>query len=187
MKVFLGKAPVFFGLLLGIAVSASAQDYTGDMGVLYTDIGMSGAMMDAATESSSDPSMDYSRSQVDKNIMSIVANNTQPDISEDALVFRYSNSVQKKNLAQFVEKARAADPEGAAKLEQILSSNDIIGYIGQEISSFGLKTNNVADAYTVYWMTACKLHIMIPVISQNRRFGPCVLRLHQLYLALQNF
>ena len=70
------------------------------------------------------------------------------------LKFAPSASRKSRNLAQFVEKSREADPQGAAQMERLFASTDVIGEIGKGIAPYGLKTNNVADAYAVYWMTA---------------------------------
>jgi hypothetical protein len=39
-------------------------------------------------------------------------------------------------------------------MEALFASSDIIGAIGQAMATIGLKTNNVADAYAVYWVAA---------------------------------
>jgi hypothetical protein len=68
--------------------------------------------------------------------------------------YRPSKALTKKHLAQFVAKSRASDPAMAEKMEQLFASQDVIKYIGEGISPFGLRTDDVADAYAVYWMTA---------------------------------
>ena len=130
-----------------------AQDYTGDMGMLYTDIGMSGAMMDSATESGIF-SAETVRTSFEKNIIDIVASKNSVRISGNTTSFNHSMQQQKKNLAQFVAKAKNANQKGGAQLEIIFTSTDIIADVGKGIAPYGLKTNNVADAYAVYWMTA---------------------------------
>jgi hypothetical protein len=71
-----------------------------------------------------------------------------------SLVYKPSLSVRKKNLAQFVAKTRAVDPQGAAKMEQIFASTDIINEMGKAIAPFGLRADNAADAYTTWWINA---------------------------------
>jgi hypothetical protein len=68
--------------------------------------------------------------------------------------FRPSAAVRKRNFAQFVAKTRASDPQGADQLEQTLASSDIIGTMGKQLAPFGFKTNDVADAMTVYLIEA---------------------------------
>ena len=70
------------------------------------------------------------------------------------LEFSPSKSLRKKFLDQFVQKTRTTDPVGAEKMQQLFASTDVIGEIGKGIAFLGLETDNVADAYTVYWMTA---------------------------------
>ncbi|QTD56141.1 DUF6683 family protein [Parasphingorhabdus cellanae] len=71
-----------------------------------------------------------------------------------ALQYEPSMQQRKKNFANFVKKTRKADPAGATQLEQMLTQNDVIGLISREVSSAGLSVNNVADAYTIWWITA---------------------------------
>lgn len=68
--------------------------------------------------------------------------------------FRPSAEVRKRNFAQFVSKVRATDPGTATELEKAFASQDVIGVTGKEIAKYGLKTNDVADALTVYFITA---------------------------------
>jgi hypothetical protein len=58
------------------------------------------------------------------------------------------------NQANFVSKTKKIDPAGAEQLSQMFSSIDIISAIQQALSPFGLRTDNVVDAYAVYWMSA---------------------------------
>jgi hypothetical protein len=41
-------------------------------------------------------------------------------------------------------------------MEQFFSSTDVIGQIGDAMQSIGLKRNNAADAYALYWVSAWK-------------------------------
>lgn len=59
------------------------------------------------------------------------------------------------NLARFVEKTRAADPEGAAKMAALFASTDIIGAIDARMrESYDMRVDNLADAYAVWWVGA---------------------------------
>ncbi|WP_310425640.1 DUF6683 family protein [Chamaesiphon sp. VAR_48_metabat_135_sub] len=70
------------------------------------------------------------------------------------LTFKVSSTVRRRNLARFVATTRKVDPEGATKMEQLFASTDVIGQISKAIAPYGLRTNNVADAYAVYWTSA---------------------------------
>jgi hypothetical protein len=70
------------------------------------------------------------------------------------LTYKVSTTVRRRNLAQFVERTREVDPDGAEKLEQFLGSNNVIDQIDKAMMTIGLKSNNVADAYAVYWTNA---------------------------------
>jgi hypothetical protein len=70
------------------------------------------------------------------------------------LTYTPSKSRTRTNLQTFVNKSRAADPAGAAQMEQEFASGDIMGQIGGIMSSVGLSKNNVADAFALYWVNA---------------------------------
>ena len=71
-----------------------------------------------------------------------------------ALVYVPSKAVRKQNLARFVQESRAKDPQGASKMEQLFQTTDIIEQIGAAMRPVGLRVNNVADAYAVWWISA---------------------------------
>jgi hypothetical protein len=82
------------------------------------------------------------------------AQNTTFQGNTAKLAYRPSNSVHQRTLTQIVENTRAQDPAGAQKLEQLLSSKNIIAKINQDMPRLGLQPNNVADAYALYWASA---------------------------------
>jgi hypothetical protein len=68
-----------------------------------------------------------------------------------------STARTRTNLQNFANKTRKNDPEGAAKMEQLFASTDIIGQIGSVMQSYaGLDKNNAADAFALYWVSAWK-------------------------------
>jgi hypothetical protein len=69
---------------------------------------------------------------------------------------RYTPSIERRraNLAAFVAKSRAADPAGAESLAQLFASGDIIARIGEALAPQGLRIDDLADAYAVWWITA---------------------------------
>jgi hypothetical protein len=76
----------------------------------------------------------------------------QPDTAK--LAYHPSTLVHQRTLTQIIENTRAQDPAGAQKLEQLLSSKNIIAKINQDMPRIGLQPNNVADAYALYWASA---------------------------------
>jgi hypothetical protein len=78
----------------------------------------------------------------------------RPPVSPLLLRYVPSAARRKSNLAKFAVKGRDSDPAGAAKMAQLFASTDVIGQIGAEMSSYGLRIDNVADAYAVYWINA---------------------------------
>lgn len=71
-------------------------------------------------------------------------------------VLRYTPSKTRRsaNLAAFIQKTRAADPAGAADLQKLFAQGDFIEKIGALVAPQGLRIDNVADAYTLWWITA---------------------------------
>ena len=92
------------------------------------------------------------------------SNNSKPNINSSKSAVRpaatnqlsYTPSLarRKQNLAQFVAKSRAVNPEGATQLSQILASTDVISAVGKAMNAVGLRSDNLADAYAVYWSSA---------------------------------
>ena len=74
--------------------------------------------------------------------------------SAGALAFRPSASVRRRVLAGYVEAMRKTNPQGAAKMQKVFASQDIFAFLGRGMAHYGLKTNNVADAMTMYMAVA---------------------------------
>lgn len=71
------------------------------------------------------------------------------------LTYNRQTARTRRNLAKFVEETRATDPAGAAKMQALFASTDIIGMIDQKMQqTYGMRANNVADAYAVWWVSA---------------------------------
>jgi hypothetical protein len=85
-----------------------------------------------------------------------------------SLDFTTSLSVRQRNFARFVEKTRAQSPENAAEMENLLASTDVIAAIGSAMAPYGLRTNNVADAYAVYWIAAWEASRSIVSSTETR-------------------
>lgn len=68
----------------------------------------------------------------------------------------YTPSLERRqiNLSELAEQRKVKDLEGAKELEELLSSNQIIETVQETIEPFGLKITNIADAYTLWWITA---------------------------------
>jgi hypothetical protein len=99
------------------------------------------------------------RNQVQGNQERDVVNSKKPKNSSEQIIatklaYKPSTTNRQANLKRFVEKTRQINPAGAVELEQLFTSNDIIGQINQAMSKAGLNANNVADAYALYWISA---------------------------------
>lgn len=58
------------------------------------------------------------------------------------------------NLSELAEQRQVKHLQGADELEALLSSSQAIEAIEQTIEPYGLAINNLADAYTLWWITA---------------------------------
>lgn len=68
----------------------------------------------------------------------------------------YTPSLERRqtNLSEFAEQRQVKHLDGAEDLEELLSSTQVIEAVQQTIEPFGLKITNLADAYTLWWITA---------------------------------
>jgi hypothetical protein len=77
-------------------------------------------------------------------------------VAASAALLRFTPNlaVRQRNLAGFVAKTRAQSPESADQMARLFASTDIFAAMAQGLAPKGLRIDNVADAYTVYWITA---------------------------------
>jgi hypothetical protein len=71
-----------------------------------------------------------------------------------SLEFKPSVKLRKQNIARFLAKLRADNPATAGQTVELPSVNAVMVQIDKSMASVGLKSNNVADAYAVYWANA---------------------------------
>jgi hypothetical protein len=79
---------------------------------------------------------------------------TAPVVPAARLQYRSDPGRRQANYANFVAGIAEKDAAGARSLEAVFQSTDFIAAVGQMIAPYGLTTNNVADAYTMYWINA---------------------------------
>jgi hypothetical protein len=149
-------------LLLGMAIPcvapAAAQDFTGvfDMGSLTAGLSVDGVTL--AEEKRSGTGR-YARET------------GRAATTHVNLGYRPDPALRRKHFAQFVAQARRQDPVGAAKLQQVLANENVIGTIQAGITPYGMSCNDVADAATVYlayaWM-ATRANDQDPTRAQMR-------------------
>jgi len=132
---------------------AAAQDYpmpdfASNMQLYNTEVAVSYEARRMMRQANEGAVRGFSRSQG-----ASVIPQTQPITAQTR--FTPSVSRRKANLSSFVEKSRKADPVGAAKMKELFASGDIIGAIdGKMRETYGMRADNVADAYAVWWTSA---------------------------------
>ncbi|MCJ2189073.1 DUF6683 family protein, partial [Novosphingobium beihaiensis] len=70
--------------------------------------------------------------------------------SAASLSYRPRATVRKQNFAQFVAQTRAVDPDGAEKLQHLLTSVDVMNEVQKQLGRYGMRTDNLADALAAY-------------------------------------
>ena len=68
--------------------------------------------------------------------------------------FRSSLAARRRTFASVVARTRAVNPQGAAKLQRDLAGQDPIATIAPALARYGMRTDDVADAMTVYLVGA---------------------------------
>lgn len=132
-------SPLAAAALLAIGAPTLAQDLGGalDLGQLGADIGVNAAIRANVARSASRPPAEQ---------------RTRPAAAR--LTYTPSPDRRRDNLARFVAKSRTRDPQGAARLERLFASQDVIGRIQREMAGYGFRANDVADAYAAWWINA---------------------------------
>jgi hypothetical protein len=79
---------------------------------------------------------------------------SSPDPLSSTAQFRFTPSLERRraNLAGFVQSARTSDTAGAYQLAALLGQGDIIACMEPELAKVGLHTDNLADAYALWWI-----------------------------------
>jgi hypothetical protein len=158
-------ATLFCALSLAVAPNAVAQEYSPNL-TDYVGIQLSAVPFDITVRNIENSLASRSKSSTPN----------QPSVSASKALTTFIPSVARtrQNLANFVSKTRGADPQGAAKMEALFASTDVIGMVGKGIAPYGLKTNNVADAYAVYWISAWEASRGIVGASETRQRAQAV-------------
>uniref|UniRef100_UPI00286E02F4 DUF6683 family protein n=1 Tax=Chamaesiphon sp. VAR_48_metabat_403 TaxID=2964700 RepID=UPI00286E02F4 len=71
-----------------------------------------------------------------------------------SLEFKPSIKLRQQNLSRFFAKLSANNSPGAGQTAQTPSGTAVMAQIDKGMAAVGLKSNNVADAYAVYWTSA---------------------------------
>ncbi|KHL24201.1 hypothetical protein PK98_14470 [Croceibacterium mercuriale] len=73
-----------------------------------------------------------------------------------AVDLTYAPSIERRraNLAEFVARTRADNPESATQMEELFASTDVIGQVGSALAPYGYSVADLGDAYAFWWMTA---------------------------------
>lgn len=77
-----------------------------------------------------------------------------PAAGATSLRFVPSKARRQQNLAAFVEKTRSVDPENADGLARLFASGDVIEKVGPMIRPLGLRIDDLADTYALWWVSA---------------------------------
>jgi hypothetical protein len=81
-------------------------------------------------------------------------NNAQTKTANVILSYKPSLSRRRANINNFIAANRRVNPALGAELEQVFATNDVMTELSKELAVYGLRIDNVADAFTVYWINA---------------------------------
>jgi hypothetical protein len=144
-------AYLFVAANLWVSQSLSAQEYS-NFGYSMPDVTFQYSDQRVALQQANQAAMNMLKPSSSKS--STASATFESDTSNFPPTYTPSKSVRKKNLANFVAKTRATDPAGAAQMEQLFASGDIIDQIDGMMQAKGLSVSNTADAYAVWWINA---------------------------------
>lgn len=71
---------------------------------------------------------------------------------ESVTSFNVSRVRTRQNVKSYIAQARANNPTLAAQYSQILETNDFDDLMGEIMRVAGLRRDNVADAFAIYWV-----------------------------------
>jgi hypothetical protein len=74
--------------------------------------------------------------------------------NSQSLSFKVSSTDRQKNITRFIDSIRTTDAASADNWAQVFATNDVFGAIDRAMADLGLDSNNLADAYAVYWTNA---------------------------------
>lgn len=77
-----------------------------------------------------------------------------PPLARTGLIFTPSKTVRQKVVTDMIAQQRKAGTSSGARAEALFAHGDAIDVLDQAIRPAGLRTNNVADAFTVWAVTA---------------------------------
>jgi len=121
--------------LMGLGGPAIAQDSY--LGGAYINAGIGNAGLQAAMQGSN---------QTVRRPLAVPRS-----VATTRLSYHVSLHNRSANLANFVSRIRKTDPTGAKQLETLFASTDVIGRMSQALAGYGLHSDNIADAYAVWW------------------------------------
>lgn len=177
MAAFSGKilTRTYAGLILGLFMAASS----------YPALAQTTMMTDFL------PSMNFINRQNDVLWGGYQKKTSNPSsrvrsTQTNSLTYVPSLARRKQNLAQFVASSRAQNPAGAGKMEQMFATTDIIAAIGKTMTSVGFRSDNLADAYAVYWSSAWLASASVSVKLTREQFAKIKAQAETAFVATPN-
>jgi hypothetical protein len=70
-----------------------------------------------------------------------------------SLTFKPSQARRQQSISDFLKRVRAINPSAEETIRLQLSQADIFSFLQTQLSPLGFDINNVADAYSVYWIS----------------------------------
>ena len=75
-------------------------------------------------------------------------------LNTPSLAYPISKQVRRSNMTKFANVMKRSDPAGGAQAEAIFAGGAVIDQLDSAMRPVGLRVNNVADAYALWWVAA---------------------------------
>lgn len=142
--------PVPFAMAVAVALStpATAQMIPG-LQAMVMDVQRQGIMAQVSQHSQEE--VDAAMARLERKQQAAPAPVAKAPVSS---TYTPSPARRRANVARFIAKSRAADPQGAAAMEALFAQTDVFAAMDRELRPAGLRIDDVADAYAVWWVNA---------------------------------
>ena len=138
---------------LMLAPAARAQDFSNTYEIIgswnqHMGVDFGQAMTDNAIEQSRQEGLESEGERT------VAGSNAKTTATVATLIYTPSPARTRANIAAYAARSRAVDPQGAAAMEALFASTDIMGQLEAGLRPLGLSRTNVADAYALWWVVA---------------------------------
>lgn len=93
---------------------------------------------------------------------------TRPTASLASLSYRPSASLSNQLRERFWNQIKADNPQAATEIDTALKFQDVVGQFNKDVAPFGLRSDNVGDSFTAYWIVMWMVANQEPIPSLDK-------------------